>query len=133
MAKIKKANKERAYCSGCGRRNGGRGGGHGGGRQGNRNKWSNDKNDGDKNDHENGVQNRGNAWMCYCCRKECGCNFTHTSGFHSARKRDPGTFALPDDHDYWKLSGKTVGATTVTGSSEGSRVGTQSKLCSDLS
>ena len=61
----------------------------------------------------------GNACMFYCRRKECGWNDTHTSGFYAAWKRDPGTFSLTTDHDYWKLSGKTVGVATSIGSSEG--------------
>ena len=71
--------------------------------------------------------------MCYFHRKECGWNETHTSEFHAAWKRDPGTFALPADHDYCNLSGKTVGAATGTGASEGSGVVTQAQGCSDFS
>ena len=57
--------------------------------------------------------------MCYFCHQKCGCNNTHTSGFHAAWKRDTGTFALPDDHEIWKLSGKTASVTNGTGASEG--------------
>ena len=55
-------------------------------------------------------------------------NNTQTSGFHAAWKHDPGTFALPDYHDYWKLSGKTFGVTTGTGYSEGGGASTTDKL-----
>ena len=41
----------------------------------------------------------------------------NTSGFHAACKLDPGNFAFPDNHDYWKLSGKIAGVTTGTGAS----------------
>ena len=57
--------------------------------------------------------------MLYCRHQECGWNTIHTSGFHDAWKRDTGTFFLPDDHDYWKLSGKTSGFSTSIGASEG--------------
>ena len=63
--------------------------------------------------------------MCYFRRKECGWNETHNYVFHAAWKCDTGIFPLPTDHDYWKLSGKTVGVATGTGSSKGSEVGTQ--------
>ena len=114
--KIKKAKEERTAC----RVGGGRGDVCGGGRQGDHKKWSNYKKDGDRNDYENVVKNRVNAWMCYCRRKECGWNDTHISGFHAAWRHDPGTFSLPDEHYYWKLSQKTVGVATETGASEGS-------------
>ena len=51
----------------------------------------------------------------------------------AACKCDPGTFALPDVHDYWNLSGNTVGVATDTESSEGSGAGTQSQRHSHLS
>ena len=57
--------------------------------------------------------------MWYFRRQECGWNTTHTYGFHAAWKRDLVTFTLPSDHDYWKLSWKNAGFTTVTGASEG--------------
>ena len=59
--------------------------------------------------------------------------FTHTSGFHAAWKRDPINFALPYDHDYWKLSGKTSGVTTCTGESEGGGARTTYQCHSALS
>ena len=102
-AKIKNAKEECAVFRGGGGQNGGVGSGCGGGRQGDHKKWINDNKDGDKNDFVNGVQKRGNAWMCYCRRRECGWNATHTSIFHAAWKHDHIKFALPDDHDYWKL------------------------------
>ena len=71
--------------------------------------------------------------MCYCRRQECGWNTTHISGFHAAWKRYPGTFALIDGHDYWKLSGKTAGVTTGTGASEGGGASTTDQLRLDLS
>ena len=66
--------------------------------------------------------------MCYFRRKECEWNDTRTYGFHAAWKRYPGTFTLPADHNYWKLSGKTVGVSTCVGASEGSGVGTQAQI-----
>ena len=63
--------------------------------------------------------------MCYFRCKGCGCKANHTSVFHSARKRNPGTFSLPSNHDCCKLSWKTVGVATGTGDSEGSGVVTQ--------
>ena len=75
----------------------------------------------------------GNDWICYFCCKECGWNDTHNYGFHDVWKGDSGTFTLSDDHDYWKMSGKTVGVATGTGDSEGNGVGTQSQHCLDLS
>ena len=62
--------------------------------------------------------------MCYCKKKECGWNHFHTSGFYAQWKRDTGTFALPADHDYWKLLGQAPskrvgGATGAGGASQG--------------
>ena len=71
--------------------------------------------------------------MCYCRCKECGWNDTHNSGFHAACKSDPGTFALPDDHGYWKPSRKNIGVSTGTGDSEGNGLVLKSKRRSDLS
>ena len=85
------------------------------------------------NDYGNGVQKRVNACMCYCCHQECGWNAAHNYGFHAALMRDPGTFDLPADHDYCKLSGKTVGVVTGSRASEGSGSGTQYQCRSDLS
>ena len=48
-------------------------------------------------------------------------------------KRDTGTLALNSEHDYWKLSGKTVVVAIGPGSYYGSRAGIQSQLRSDLS
>ena len=98
-AKFKKAKEEHTACKG----GGGCGSGRDGGRQGGHKKWRNDKKDGDINDYGNGVQKRLNDWMCYCRRKECGWNTTHTSVFHAAWKRDTDTFDLPDDHNYCNL------------------------------
>ena len=70
--------------------------------------------------------------MCYCHRKDCGWNATHTSRFHAAWKSDYGTFVLTSDHDYWKLSRKTICVATGTGSSEVSGVGTQAQRRLDL-
>ena len=66
--------------------------------------------------------------MLYIRRKECGWNATHTYGFHAAWKRDSSFLSFPDNHDYWKLLGKTVGVATVTGASEGSRAVTQAQF-----
>ena len=63
--------------------------------------------------------------MCYCRRNECEWNDTHNYEFHAAWKRDLGNFALPADHDYWKLSGNTGGIATGSGDSERSGVGPQ--------
>ena len=71
--------------------------------------------------------------MCYYRRNECGWNDTHTSGIHAAWKRDPGTFYLPADHYYWKLSGRTIGVATGTGASEGIGVSIQAQRHSALS
>ena len=71
--------------------------------------------------------------MCYCRCKQCGYNTTHTSGFHAAWKRDTGTFDLPDEHDYWKLSGNTDNVTTGTGAYEGGRANTIYQLNLDIS
>ena len=125
--KIKKAIEEHTDCKrggGCGI---GCGGGSGDRRQIYHKKWSNrnDNKDVDRNDYGNGVQNRGNDWMCYCCSQEGGWNTTHTFRFNAAWKRDPGTFAFPDDHDYLKLSGKTDGVTTGTGDYEGGGASTK--------
>ena len=126
-AKIKKAKDARAASRGGGGRGGGRGG-RGGGRSSDRSKWSrnnsNNSNESEHKEYGNGVQKRGNAWMCYCKKKECGWNHSHTSGFHAQWKRDTGTFALPADHDYWKLSGQAPsqgagGATGASGVSQG--------------
>ena len=60
-ANTNKAKEERAY-----RRGGnGRCDGRGSRLKGGKNKWSNDNKDGDRNDDVNGVQKRGNDWMCY--------------------------------------------------------------------
>ena len=58
--------------------------------------------------------------------------YTHTSGFHAAWKRDPGTFAFSTDHEYWKLPGNTSGVTTVSGASEGVRLVIQDQQCLDI-
>ena len=110
----------------------GRNGVCGGRRQGDLKKWIKYKKDVDRNDYGNGVQKRGNDWMCYFRCKECGWNENHTSVFHAAWKRDTGTFALLADHDYWKLSGNTVGVATGTGETEGSGLGTQAQHRSDI-
>ena len=128
-AKINNAKEEHTACRGGGRR----GGRCGGGRQGDRNKWRNYDKDGDRNYYGNGVQKIGNAWMCYCSPQECGWNTTHTYVFHAAWKRDHGTFVLPDDHDYWKLSGNTAGAATRTGDSEGGGASIPEQRCLDIS
>ena len=121
-AKIKKAKEERAARRGGGGRGGNRGNPRGGrgdsSRQGDggRKKWDRDAR---PNDHGNGVQKRGNAWMCYCKKSSCGWNKTHTSGFHAAWSREPDSFVLPNDHDFWKHSGQQPGNTSGSGASQG--------------
>ena len=88
---------------------------------------------GDINGYINCVQKRGNALMCYCRCQECGWNTTHTYVFHAFWKHDPGTFSLPDDRDYWKLSGNIAGVTNVTRAFEGGRAITTYQHRSDLS
>ena len=129
-AKIKKAKEDRAARKANAGRGQGRGGGPGRGRGGGRGqqgrqKWGSNNSD-NNSGNGNGVQHRGNAWMCYCKRKTCGWNHTHTSGFHASWKRDPSTFSLPSDHDYWKLSGKSVPGSGSSGGSNGGTGGGQS-------
>ena len=57
--------------------------------------------------------------MCYCKRKKCGWNNTHTSGFHAEWKRDPSALCILVDHDYWKFSGNATNHGTTGGSSGG--------------
>ena len=131
--KIKKAKEERAARRGGGGCGGGRSGGRGCGCQGGCNKWTNDNKDGDKNDYGSGVQKRGNDWMLYCRRQYCGWNTTHNFGVNAAWKHDTGTFVLPYDHDYCKLSRKTADVATSTGASVVGRVRILNQLCSAIS
>ena len=41
-----------------------------------------------------------NKWMCFCKRKPCGWNTTHTSGFHVAWAKNKKTFTLPATHEF---------------------------------
>ena len=70
--------------------------------------------------------------MCYLRRQECGWNTTHTSGFHDAWKRDPGTFALKYEHEYWEISWKSAGVTTGTRAYEGGGASTKDQRCSAI-
>jgi len=38
--------------------------------------------------------------MCFCSRKGCGWNKTHTSGFHAAWNKDKKGFRLPSAHEF---------------------------------
>ena len=49
---------------------------------------------------DSGVQLMKNKWMCFCKRKECGWNTTHTSGFHSAWMQNKSSFNLPVTHEF---------------------------------
>ena len=65
--------------------------------------------------------------------QDCGWNTTHIYGFHDSWKYDPSPSSFPDDHDYWKLSGKTSSVATGAGASEGSRAVIPSQRHSDIS
>ena len=43
---------------------------------------------------------KGNKWMCFCKRKTCQWNTTHTSGFHDDWVKDKATFILPSTHNF---------------------------------
>ena len=47
-----------------------------------------------------GVQLMKNKWMCFCKRKDCGWNTTHTSEFHSAWMQNKSSFTLPATHEF---------------------------------
>ena len=77
-------------------------------------KWKRDKekpsvgdNNINHNSFVNGVRKSRNRCMCYCKRKKCIWNNTHTSGFHAEWQSYTSAFCLPVDHEYWKLSRKT--------------------------
>ena len=42
----------------------------------------------------------GNKWICFCKRKPCVWNSTHTSGFHVALAKNKKTFTLPATHEF---------------------------------
>ena len=65
--------------------------------------------------------------------QDCGWNTTHIYGFHDSWKYDPSPSSFPDDHDYWKLSGKTSSVATGAGASEGSGAVIPSQRHSDIS
>jgi hypothetical protein len=99
---------------GAGRGGAGRGRGRG---RGNRKKWGEDPNKNGSRE-TNGVEKRGNHWMMWC-KKGCDWNHTHTSGYHSAFKREGASFCLPREHDFWKMSGKTPPAASNGGGGGG--------------
>ena len=41
-----------------------------------------------------------NKWMCFCKRKPCGWNTTHTSGFHVAWAKNKKMFTLSATHKF---------------------------------
>ena len=47
----------------------------------------------------------GNKWMCFCKRKPCDWNTTHTSGFHMAWAKNKKTFTLPATHESYIKTG----------------------------
>ena len=69
----------------------GRGGGRGGGKP--------------DRSAASGVQLMGNKWICFCKRKECGWNTTHTYGFHSAWVQNKSSFNIHATHKFRVNSG----------------------------
>ena len=67
-----------------------------------RQKWSKDGQRVGNQDRSaaSGVQMKGNKWMCFCNRKTCQCNTTHTSEFYAAWVKDKATFILPSTHEF---------------------------------
>ena len=53
-----------------------------------------------KRSADSGVQLMGNKWMCFCKRKYCGWNTTHTSGLYSAWMQNKSSFTLPMTHKF---------------------------------
>jgi hypothetical protein len=80
---------------------------------GGRKKWGdqNKKGKGKPNDKKppmgSGVSMVGNEWMCFCNRKACGYNKTHTSGFHAAWSKNKKGFRLPSTHEFMVRTGNT--------------------------
>ena len=92
---------------------GGKGGNKGGGNS--RKKWTKDGGGGggyrrnNNSNHGNGgVQMMGNKWMCFCKRKPCGWNTTHTSGFHVAWAKNKKMFTLSATHKF-RIKTRTAG------------------------
>ena len=52
--------------------------------------------------------------MCFYKLKNCGWNNSNTYGFHSEWYRNPSSFFLPSDRDFWNISRHNPhGRTTV--------------------
>jgi hypothetical protein len=94
---------------GCGGRGRGRDSGRGRGgndKAYNRGKWNNDSKATNASVGTfGGVGKHKGKWSMMC--KSCGCNATHTTGFHESYVEDPSSFSLPATHVFWTKSGKT--------------------------
>ena len=84
---------------------GGKGVNNGGGNSSK--KWSKDggggggyQNNDNSNNGNGSVQMMGRKWMCFCKRKLCGWNTTHTYGLHVAWAKEKKTFNLPATHEF---------------------------------
>ena len=55
----------------------------------------------------NGIKLFGNKLICWCGKKDCGWNTTHTTNFHNACKQNTTAFCSPYNHPYMKSLHKT--------------------------
>jgi len=75
------------------------------------------KTSGSKGGSENGVHLVDGRWMCLC-KKGCGFNLTHTTGFHEAWSQNTAGFSLPATHVFVKKQ-REAGITQGPAQSQG--------------